>query len=192
MQTRFDLQPATSTLESVVAAIRDDQLDAPTPCADTSVRTLLVHVLGLAEAFRQAATKESVGRSQAPDLAALPDLPSDWRVRIGERLRALTEAWQAPQAWEGETEAGGVREAAPVMAAIALDELVVHGWDLARATGQSFHCADPHIEVLLEMLRGTPPEGVPGLFGPSVAVSHDAPALHRVLGLTGRDPEWAG
>lgn len=192
MQTRFDLQPATSTLESVVAAIRDDQLDAPTPCAETSVRTLLVHVLGLAEAFRQAATKESVGRSQAPDLAALPDLPSDWRVRIGERLRALTEAWQAPQAWEGETEAGGVREAAPVMAAIALDELVVHGWDLARATGQSFHCADAHIEVLLEMLRGTPPEGVPGLFGPSVAVSHDAPALHRVLGLTGRDPEWAG
>ncbi|WP_067861751.1 TIGR03086 family metal-binding protein [Nocardia shimofusensis] len=192
MQPRFDMEPATSTLEKVVAGIREDQLDADTPCADTSVRTLLVHVLGLAEAFRQAATKESLGRSQAPDLAALPDLPPDWRPRIAERLRALTDAWRAPEAWDGETEAGGVREAAPVMATVALDELVVHGWDLARATGQPFDCADAHIEVLLEMLSGTPPEGVPGLFGPSVAVSHAAPPLHRVLGLTGRDPEWAG
>ncbi|WP_040798820.1 TIGR03086 family metal-binding protein [Nocardia higoensis] len=190
MQPRFDMEPATSTLESVVAGIRDDQLDASTPCAETSVRTLLMHVLGLAEAFRQAATKESLGRSQAPDLAALPDLPPDWRPRITEQLRALAAAWRAPEAWDGETEAGGVREVASVMAAIALDELVVHGWDLARATGLPFRCADSHAEVLLEMLRGTPPEGVPGLFGPSVAVSHDAPPLDRVLGLTGRDPDW--
>uniref|UniRef100_UPI002453798C ATP-binding cassette domain-containing protein n=1 Tax=Nocardia farcinica TaxID=37329 RepID=UPI002453798C len=35
----------------------------PTPCADTTVRPLLVHVDGMAEALRQAATKESVGRS---------------------------------------------------------------------------------------------------------------------------------
>src|SRR5690606_1648000 len=131
--------------------IRDDQLDAATPCADTSVRTLLVHVLGLAEAFRQAATKESLGRSEVPDLATLPDLPPDWRPRITERLRALATAWRAPEAWNGETEAGGVREPAAVMATIALDELVVHGWDLARATGLPFRCADSHTDVLLDM-----------------------------------------
>lgn len=190
VQPRFDMAPAAAALASVAAGIRDDQLDADTPCAESSVRTLLVHVLGLAEAFRQAATKESVGHSMSPDLAALPDLPPDWRPRIAERLRALTQAWRAPQAWDGETEAGGVREAAWVMATVALDELVVHGWDLARATGQPFVCADSDAGVLLEMLRDTPPEGVPGLFGPSVAVPYDAPPLHRVLGLTGRDPGW--
>lgn len=190
MQPRFDMAPAATALATVAAGVRDDQLTAATPCAQTSVRTLLVHILGLAEAFRQAATKESVGNSTSPDLAALPDLPPDWRPRIADRLQALTQAWRAPQAWDGETEAGGVRESAGAMATVALDELVVHGWDLARATGQPFTCTDSDAQILLEMLRHTPPEGVPGLFGPSVAVSQDAPPLHRVLGLTGRDPDW--
>ena len=33
-------------------------------------------------------------------------------------------------------------------------------------------------------------QGVPGLFGPTVAVPDDAPAFHRALGLSGRDPAW--
>ncbi|WP_280511749.1 TIGR03086 family metal-binding protein [Nocardia farcinica] len=190
MQPRFDLEPATTALASVVAGIRDDQLDAPTPCADTTVRALLVHVDGLAEAFRQAATKESVGRSGPADIPADPQLPADWRTRIAARLKALAAAWQDPAAWDGRTEAGGVTDDAAAMAVVALDEVVVHGWDLARATGQPFDCADAHAAVLLEMLDGVPSEGVPGLFGPTVPVPADAPPLHRILSKTGRSPRW--
>ncbi|WP_435593330.1 TIGR03086 family metal-binding protein [Nocardia sp. bgisy118] len=191
MTSTFDFEPAATALETVVAGISDDQLDAATPCVGSTVAALLDHVLALTEAFRQAATKESVGRSVPPAVARDSKLPEDWRTRIAAQLKELVAAWREPGAWEGETEAGGVREAAIVMAVIALDEIVVHGWDLARATGQPFTCADSDAAILFEFLRETPSTGTPGLFGPVVEVPADASALDRVIGLTGRAPRWS-
>lgn len=191
MHPNFDLEPAAAALEAVAGAITDDQLSAPTPCTDTSVRDLLAHVIGLTEAFRQAATKEAVGRSVPPAVGAESALPADWRSRIPAQLKALVEAWRDPAAWDGETEAGGVSAPAVVMATIALDEIVVHTWDLARATDQQPSVDPSHSTILLEFLRDTPPEGTPGMFGPVVQVPVTAPSLDRIVGLTGRDPSWA-
>ncbi|MGV9613777.1 TIGR03086 family metal-binding protein [Nocardia xishanensis] len=190
MTPTFDFEPAATALETVVAGISDDQLHAPTPCEGSTVAALLDHVLALTEAFRQAATKESVGRSTPPAVGRDSKLPEDWRTRIQAQLKELVAAWREPGAWEGETEAGGVTEAALVMAVIALDEVVVHGWDLARATGQPFTCAESHAAILFDFLRETPTTGTPGLFGPVVEVPADAPLLDRVIGLTGRTPSW--
>ncbi|WP_327094017.1 TIGR03086 family metal-binding protein [Nocardia vinacea] len=191
MHPNFDLEPAAATLEAVAGAITDDQLSAQTPCTDTSVRDLLAHVIGLTEAFRQAATKEAVGRSVPPAVGPESALPADWRSRIPAQLKALVEAWREPAAWDGETEAGGVSAPAVVMATIALDEIVVHTWDLARATDQQPSVDPVHSTILLEFLRDTPPEGTPGMFGPVVQVLETAPSLDRIIGLTGRDPSWA-
>ncbi|MEV2220740.1 TIGR03086 family metal-binding protein [Nocardia vinacea] len=190
MHPNFDLEPAAAALEAVAGAITDDQLSAPTPCTDTSVRDLLAHVIGLTEAFRQAATKEAVGRSVPPAVGPESALPADWRSRIPAQLKALVEAWRDPAAWDGETEAGGVSAPAVVMATIALDEIVVHTWDLARATDQQPSVDPAHSTILLEFLRDTPPEGTPGMFGPVVQVPETAPSLDRIVGLTGRDPSW--
>ncbi|MGK8520740.1 TIGR03086 family metal-binding protein [Nocardia asteroides] len=190
MNPEFDLQPAADALATVVGRITDDQLHAPTPCADTTVGALLAHVIDLTEAFRQSATKEAVGRSVAPSAPAERTLPDDWRLRIPAQLDALVAAWREPAAWDGVTEAGGVSGPAPVMARFALDEVVVHGWDLAKATGQPFDCDAGHLAILLDMLRDTPAEGVPGLFGPVVPFSADASVLARVLALTGRRADW--
>src|SRR3712207_9132428 len=62
--------------------------------------------------------------------------------RSPTQLDALVEAWQQPSAWKGTAEAGGVVMPAPVAAIVALDEVLVHGWDLAVATGQDY-AADP-------------------------------------------------
>lgn len=188
MQPQFDLAPAARSLAAVVDRIADDQLDDATPCADTTVGDLLAHVVGLSEAFRQAATKESAGNSAPPALGDPP--PADWRTRIPAQLDALTAAWRAPQAWDGDAEAGGVQMPAPVMAMVALDELVIHAWDLAAATGQQVTVDPDHLAILHEFLRETDPDGTPGLFGPVVTVAQDAPAVDRLLALTGRDPGW--
>ncbi|WP_194816097.1 TIGR03086 family metal-binding protein [Nocardia sp. XZ_19_385] len=188
MNPVFDFESAASAMAAVVAGISDDQLTAPTPMADIAVRDLLVHVVGLTEAFRQAATKEAVGRSEAPAIGPDAELVPDWRDRIPAQLKALVEAWREPAAWAGETEAGGVTMPAEIMATVALDELVIHGWDLAQATGQQLNVRESDLAVLLEFLRDTPPEGTPGLFGPVVPVPADAPVFHRVLALTGRNP----
>ncbi|GGL43239.1 TIGR03086 family metal-binding protein [Nocardia jinanensis] len=189
MQPEFDLSSAAAALADTVAAIGDEQLDVRTP-ADLSVRAILEHVGGLAEAFRAAATKEAAGKSAAPEFDSAATLAPDWRTRIPAQVKALAEAWQESPAWQGDTEAGGVTMPAAITARVALDELVVHAWDLARATGCDVEVAESDLEVLLEFLQDTPPEGTPGLFGPVVPVGTGAPLLHRVLGLTGRDPFW--
>ena len=81
---------------------------------------------------------------------------------------------------------------APVMAAVALDELVVHGWDLAVATGQEYRGDDESARRSLEFAAsvGDDPEARAGLYGPAVPVPDDAPVLDRLLGATGRDPRW--
>lgn len=191
MYPEFDMEPAATALTEIVGAITDDQLDAPTPCADVPVGALLAHVFHLAEAFREAAAKEALGRSAAPNVGADAALDPEWRTRIPNRVRALAVAWRDPAAWEGDTEAGGVTMPAPVAARVALDEIVVHTWDLARATGREPKVNQADLEILLPFLESTPSEGTPGLFGPVVPVAPNAPLLHRVLGFTGRDPSWA-
>jgi uncharacterized protein (TIGR03086 family) len=82
-----------------------------------------------------------------------------------------------------------------VAGVVALDELIVHGWDLARATSQPFECDAASVEACLDVVEqfsGPGSEEVRGTaFGPVVAVPADAPALDRLIGLTGRDPGWS-
>src|SRR5919112_4577788 len=119
-RTQLNLAPQAAELARVVTGIRDDQLDDPTPCADTPVAGVLAHVAGLTTAFRMAAEKTPVsgGPSASPD-----DLPPDWRTRIPAQLDALVAAWQQPSAWEGTAEAGGLALPAPVAGVVTLDEV---------------------------------------------------------------------
>ncbi|MVU83680.1 TIGR03086 family protein [Nocardia sp. ET3-3] len=184
----FDLEAAAAATEAVVAAITDADFDRRTP-SDISVRDMLAHVQGFTEAFRMGATKEMVGRSQPPGPGA--QLAEDWRDRIPAQLKSLVAAWRELDAWEGDTEVGGVLAPAPQMAIFALNEVVIHGWDLARATGQPYAPSEADLAILLGFLRDTPREGVPGLFGPVIDIPAEAPLLDRVVGLTGRDPAWS-
>jgi uncharacterized protein (TIGR03086 family) len=189
--TTLDLAPQAAELARVAAGVRDDQLPDPTPCADTSVAALLDHVVGLTLAFRLAAQKQP---QRAAPTAAADSLPADWRERVPRQLDELVEAWRAPEAWQGDVEVGGVTMPAPDMAVVALDELLVHGWDLAVATGQDFRAAESDARACLgfaAQVNGAGREAPPGLFGPPVPVPAGAPALDRLLGMTGRDPGWA-
>ncbi|NKS00023.1 TIGR03086 family protein [Rhodococcus hoagii] len=192
MTTEYDLGPASAQVGRVVAGVRDQHLELPTPCTEWSVTDLLRHLLELTNAFAAAARK-------APfpgDGSARPaDLPVDWREQLDRQLEALAAAWREPGAWQGEAEAGGVTMPAAVMGAVAIDELVLHGWDLARATGQPFESDPASVEASLSFAASmsVPGEeaGREGLYGPVVPVPDDASDLDRLLGYAGRDPRWA-
>jgi uncharacterized protein (TIGR03086 family) len=189
----IDLEPATRAVTALIASIRDDQLDDPTPCEGTSLAAMLDHVEGFATGFTLAARKQvPPGGSQAAVIDASRLAPV-WRTRIPARLAELAAAWQAETAWSGMTEAGGIQLPAEVAGIFALDEVIVHGWDLAAATGQRIAFEEAALVPLHGFLTTSVaqhPNGSPGLFGPPVAVPADAPLLDRVLGLTGRDPNW--
>jgi uncharacterized protein (TIGR03086 family) len=89
------------------------------------------------------------------------------------------------------TMAGGVDLPGDIAGLVALDEVVVHGWDLARATGQAFDPGDEATAAVHAFLAESRADGAPSpIFGPVVAVPDDAPLLDRAIGLSGRDPRW--
>ena len=188
----LDLGPQARIVARLAAAVTDEQLAGVTPCPDLAVHNLLGHLTGLAVAFRDAARKDLGPSTDTPPTASVPDIGFGWREELPKAMDELAEAWRDPAAWTGETRAGGVPLPGAVAGAVAVDELVVHGWDLARATGQEYAPDAAALRVSHEFLLAAAedPTGGGGIFGPVVAVPDDAPLLDRAIGLSGRDPSW--
>jgi uncharacterized protein (TIGR03086 family) len=187
----IDLKPAATRVDRVLGQIGDEQLDRPTPCGSSSIGDVIDHVGAMAKAFTGKARKEvgpaADGPPPPPSAANLGD---GWRQQIAEQLRMLAEAWAEPSAWEGMTKAGGLDLPCEVAGLVVLDELIVHGWDLAAAIGLDYRVPDDEVEAATAFVLAfdAPRDG--RLFGPVVPVAESAQPLERLLGLTGRDPNW--
>ena len=76
---------------------------------------------------------------------------------------------------------------------VALNEVLVHGWDLAVAVGAPYATDDAAVQTCLQhalRFAAAMPEARASIYGPVVPVPDDASAFDRLLGLTGRDPAW--
>lgn len=194
MTSMPDLTPAARRMTDLLAGVRDLQLTGPTPCAGTSLGALIDHVNGLALAFTWAAAKNLPEGGTQPPSADASRLPPGWRTRIPEQLGALAAAWRFPDAWQGMTQAGGIDLPGEQAGNVAMNELVVHGWDIARASGQPYDATEEEIGSCLAFVTPAVEQsggrGIEGLFGPAVDVPQDASPLDRLIALTGRDPSW--
>ncbi|MET9892955.1 TIGR03086 family metal-binding protein [Streptomyces sp. NPDC006465] len=188
----FDLGPQALIVARLADTVTDDRLDGATPCPDYAVRNILGHLAGLSVAFRDAARKDLGATTDTSPDSAVPDIGPEWREALPKALDELGDAWRDPAAWTGMTRAGGVTLPGAVAAAVAADELVVHGWDLARATGQGYEPDAVALRASYEFLSAAAedPTRGGGIFGPVVPVPDEAPLLDRVIGLSGRDPGW--
>jgi uncharacterized protein (TIGR03086 family) len=188
--TTLDLGPQTAEVTRIAAGVRDDQLSHPTPCTELDVAAVLDHLVGLTIAFREAAAKVPQPPGPVPDAAHLAD---DWRTRLPQQLDDLAAAWRDPGAWEGMTTIAGLDLPGSAVGVIALNEVLLHGWDVAAATGQEYR-ADPAsaqacLDYGVEFAR-TSPQFRDQIYGPVVPVPRDAPLLDRLLGQAGRHPDW--
>lgn len=186
-----DLGPACTAVAELVRGVHDDQLDDPTPCERYTVAHLLEHLDGLALAFTGAARKTPLDAAPGAETG---DLDDGWRDRIPSRLADLAEAWRDTGAWTGETAAGGVEMTGDVAGAVALDEVIVHGWDLARALDERLDVDEESVAVarsFVELFSGPGTEDMRGdAFGPERAAPAGATPLEALVALTGRDPGW--
>ncbi|MGP3964784.1 TIGR03086 family metal-binding protein [Nonomuraea sp. 3N208] len=168
---------AAERTAGVVRAVRQEQFGLPTPCAKFDVKDLINHLEWVAEMF------ESLGR-KGPRVEQGPyagDFP--------ERAERMLGAWSRPEAWEGTSPAMGLPMTA--LAQMYLVDMVVHGWDLARATGHEYEPEPAAVSRALDFTEQMVEMGRQrGAFGPPVAVAGDAPQLDRLLGVIGRDPAW--
>jgi uncharacterized protein (TIGR03086 family) len=192
--TAVDLEPATRRMADLIANVPDELLGGPTPCPAYTLGDLLHHLSGTFVAFTVAARKATDEMTDDRSPGDASRLDPEWRTRMPHDLAALAEAWRDPDAWTGMTRAGGVDMPGEVAALVVLDELVVHGWDLARASGQRYDVDPELLEVVHGWLVGLLEPGREALrneiFGPVVGVADDAPLLDRVIGLSGRNPAW--
>lgn len=190
--TMVDLGPQTRIVARLAESVTDEQLTAATPCPDHAVRNLLGHLLMLSVAFRDAARKDLGPTTDTAPNTAVPDIGPGWREELPKALDELADAWRDPAAWTGDTRAGGVDLPGAVAGAVVADELVIHGWDLARATGQDYAPDPAALDSALTFLRAAADDlhRDDGPFGPVVPVPPDAPPLDRAVGLSGRDPGW--
>ncbi|MFD9869142.1 TIGR03086 family metal-binding protein [Streptomyces niveus] len=190
-----DHGPVSRSVAGLIDGIEEQHLAGPTPCPEYTVRDLLAHLVGLTVAFRDAGRKALGPTTDTPPTDGLPPLEDGWRTALPAQLDGLAETWRSPDAWQGFTRAGGVDLPAEVAGLVALNELVVHGWDLARSTGQAYEVDTASLEAVLPFLEPAAAsaesgEGPEGLFGPPVPVPTDAPLLDRVIALSGRRPDW--
>ena len=183
-----------SDMRTLVEGVADDQLGLPTPCPDYTVADLLDHIDTLSIAFVAAATQDERGGGTRPppgDAARLGDGLADAHPR---RPRRLADAWRDPEAWTGMTVTAAVETPGEVAGLIGLDELVVHGWDIARSTGQELECDDDVARSLPPSARDVPEPGKVGRAGRTVRHRGRRPGRRAAagpgLGLSGRDPAW--
>ncbi|MFE5916238.1 TIGR03086 family metal-binding protein [Streptomyces sp. NPDC056468] len=187
----IDLAPQTRVVARLAEAVTDEQLSAPTPCPEMAVRNLLGHLLGLSVAFRDAARKDLGATTDTDPGSVVPDVGPGWREELPKVLDELGEVWRAPDAWTGMTRAGGIDLPGAVAGAVAVDELVIHAWDLARATGQDYAPDPAALQASHDFLLASVDDpGRGSIFGPVVPVPAGAPLLDRAVGLSGRDPGW--
>ena len=171
------VKDAVSPTIAIVRGIRPDQLTNPTPCAEFDVHALLDHLRRYGPALEAAAARVA----DAPTAEPAPDLET--------QLARIAAAWSDPDAWLGETSMGGAPIPAAMFGGMVVTEVVVHGWDLAQATGQPATWSSEVLGYVHDELVKTADLGREmGLYGPPVPVPDDAPLLDRVVAMTGRTP----
>lgn len=191
MDMSAQMERAAEAAVAVVGGVRADQLAARTPCPEFDVRALVGHMdKWTGERAELAARKQPV----EPDDGGEPDVTAEpgWPARYAAQARRAAAAWSDPAAWTGETGLSG-KGAMPAgfVGAITFAEFVLHGWDLAAATGQQLELDDDVVRTLWAGLgRFADTARQMKAFGPRVPVPDSAPLLDRCLGLAGRDPAW--
>jgi uncharacterized protein (TIGR03086 family) len=189
MTLHTELTDAAGATALVVDHVTPAELGGPTPCAEWDVQTLLNHViLWTSYSLERRAQGESVAPElMESDFAAAPDYADAYRAQLDRAVAA----WADPAVWDRELDVMGAKTAAADVAALMIAELVLHGWDLAAATGQHYSVSDRAAEAALRAVEANAElfRQYKGFADP-LPTAPGAPVLDRALALSGRDPAW--
>jgi uncharacterized protein (TIGR03086 family) len=169
------LEPLLAVVDAVPAA----GWDAATPCEDWTARDVVVH---LVETQREFLTGRGVELGPAPDVAADP--AGALRAHAGRVLAAVSDPAVAEESYDGFF---GPTTVGETLAQFYVWDMVVHRWDLARATGGDAGLTDAELDRIESGARSWGDAlYMDGICRPAVDVPADAPREARVLALLGR------
>ncbi|GAA3473620.1 TIGR03086 family metal-binding protein [Nonomuraea roseola] len=180
--------------ERKVVAVRPDQWANPSPCEKWTARQVVRHILDM-----HAVMLRPLGRSLSPAPSVDEDPLAAFRAARADVEAILDDPALAGQ--ECDTPSGRVTAEQHIDQVVS-EDLPLHGWDLARATGQDDTIDPEDVERAWAAMKALPAELVekfrtPGAFGPDVEVfgpevkaEEDASPQDKLLAFIGRDPRW--
>jgi uncharacterized protein (TIGR03086 family) len=177
-----DLGRAFEAAAALVDGVPPDRRDAPSPCADWTVAEVVEHVI---------TGNLVVARALGPDLADAPEVAESLGPRFRSSAEALVAALGLPDALTGTVTIPFGTVPVPVAVALRTIEALVHGWDVAVASGQDpaglpADVAEAGIGFSESMFASADRARLP--FAPAVALPESAPAIDRLAALLGREP----
>jgi uncharacterized protein (TIGR03086 family) len=175
---------ALEATTSIVANVDTSQFGAPTPCPEFDVRALLNHMIGGNFLF----VKVASGEPGEPVPANGDFVRNDALAPFRESAEAVSNAWSDPSVLERTVHLSFGDLPGAVAIGIHTVETIVHGWDLATATGQPTEL-DPELYAVAwqnckdidDSFRGS---GRP--FGPAVTAPAGASDTARLVAWLGR------
>ena len=180
------LRAAHDSTSSVLANVTPEQMSGSTPCASWSVLDVVNHVVGGSHYMAHA-----METGQAPD--GYPEFDqADYLASYQQGAERSVLAFDAPGALDKDVVLPfGTMPGSAVLNLAALDTFT-HGWDLAKATGQSTDL-DPVLAAnLLEVAKQTVPDGFRGddgvmPFAPAVLDAKPTCPADELAAFLGRD-----
>ncbi len=189
MNLHSEMAAAAAESARVVGGVRADQLSAATPCTDWDLHALLNHIIlwTAYSAERRARDEQLPEDLMNADFVAQPGYAADFSAQLDKAVAA----WSDPAAWERNLNVMGSPTPAGDVAALLIAEMVLHGWDAAKASGQPYTARDDVARAVLTAVEANAElfRKYQGFAGP-VPVPASASVLDRALAQSGRDPAW--
>ncbi|HEY6796986.1 MAG TPA: TIGR03086 family metal-binding protein [Kineosporiaceae bacterium] len=186
--TPAQLSAGLAVAHGLVAAVRSEQWTMPTPCTEWDVRALVSHVVSGNHLFADVLA----GRTTLEEFRRIPsgDVLGDQPVRaFDDSAQAVVAAFELPGVLEHPVSVPFGTVPGTTALHLRITEILVHGWDLARAIGQPAGFDDAVVEQELQFSRQALtqlPTGRAPFAAPAQA-SGTAPAIDRLAALLGRE-----
>jgi len=190
MELYAAFEQSVSSTGRILKGVRPGDLAAPTPCSEWDVRDLLNHVIGTLWLSTALFSGQEPRYPMAPGGLPGTDLAGD------DPAAAYADAAAAALAAAGTgdtltrmhvTPLGEMP--GPVLSGFTTLDVLMHGWDLARATGQPADLETAVAEHVLDFAhQALPAENRAGRIAPALPVPAGAPVTDRLAGFLGRQP----
>ncbi|MFJ6571097.1 TIGR03086 family metal-binding protein [Streptomyces sp. NPDC091292] len=173
----------------VARGVDPARLPEPSRCADWDVRTLVNHWV----LYTSYGLEHRARRTTLPDELTARDFTAeaDWAERYAGQLERAVAVWSDPAVWEGDIDLGYAKVPAADVAALVTKEMALHGWDVARSTGQDFRLTDASALLILATVDANAElyRQYDGFAAPvPLPDEESAPPFARALSHSGRDP----
>jgi uncharacterized protein (TIGR03086 family) len=189
MELLTAFEGAVASTAEIVKSAPADRMNAPTPCTEWDVRALLNHVIGTLWLAEGLLSDQQPRYPMAPGGLPPADLAGD--DPVAAYAEAATAALAAAAAGDALTRTHSTplgEMPGPGLAGFTTLDILVHGWDLARATGQPADLDGrlaAHVLGFASQALATP-ESRAGRIGPILPVPDGSPVTGQLVAFLGR------